>query len=166
MSIFDMRSVEVDVSVTCKNLINHLHEWSDRMHFVGSFIDAYDIFLSGIFIIYVRQYLRDFSTTPRGTYENLNQQTTIGQISDVITKCCTLIASIESRFSSVKAFRRILQDLSSRIVGNSGRLHDHSILFNLPAIVPYRVSHLIKYMIELPRMSVDVTRSSPTHAIT
>lgn len=110
-SVFDVGSMSGEISTACKRFIDLLYDRSDRAYFVGSFVDAYDIFISCVFYIYLEQKhcLESRSHWPIGGLTGA-QGRRLGDVNDVVNKCCTLIAGIESRFGAVKAFRRVLRD--------------------------------------------------------
>lgn len=117
-SIFDARSMSWETSTACKRYIDLLYDQSDQTHFVGSFVDAYDIFICGVFYIDIeqRQHVGVRSQWSPGDL-NRTQGGTLGIANDMVNKCCTLIAGIESRFRAVKAFRRVLRDFFALVTG-------------------------------------------------
>lgn len=117
-SIFDVRSITWETSTACKRLVDLLYDRSDQAHFVGSFVDAYDIFISGVFYIHLEQpqFLRAGSHWSTGDIDGARGGR-LGVANDVINKCCTLIAGIESRFGAVKIFRRVLRDFFALTTG-------------------------------------------------
>lgn len=119
-SIFDTRDINREIRTACKRFIDSLYNRSDHAHFVGSFVDAYDIFISGVFYIQLEQRQGSSLHSNGRTSDHLSgQQGRLGIINDVVNKCCTLIAGIESRFGAVKAFRRVLRDFFALTTGQS-----------------------------------------------
>lgn len=117
-SIFDMRSITWETSTACKRFIDVLYDRSDQAHFVGSFVDAYDILISGVFYIHLEQ--RQFlGVGSHWSTDDMNgaRGSRLGAGNDVVNKCCTLIAGIESRFGAVKVFRRVLRDFFALATG-------------------------------------------------
>lgn len=116
--IFDARSIIWETSTACKGFIDLLYDRSDQAHFVGSFVDAYDIFISGVFYIHLEQpqFLGVGSHWSTGDVDGARGGR-LGNANDVVNKCCTLIAGIESRFAAVKVFRRVLRDFFAFATG-------------------------------------------------
>lgn len=117
-SIFDVTSMDWETSKACKRFIDLLYDRSDQAHFVGSFVDAYDVFISGVFYIHLEQQkcIRVCSHWSTGAL-NGAQGGRLGVANDMINKCCTLLAGIESRFGEVKAFRRVLRGYFAVVTG-------------------------------------------------
>lgn len=117
-SILDMETINDKISMACKRFVDSLYDRSDQAHFVGSFVDAYDIFVSGMFYIHLEQrhgsdaQNYDSPTKPEGVRGGHS-----GLANDMVNKCCTLIAGVEARFGAVKAFRRVLRDFSALTTG-------------------------------------------------
>lgn len=116
--IFEARSIYGEIRTACRRFIDLIYDRSDNAHFVGSFIDAYDIFISGVFYILLEQ-----PQCPRGlsdwSKDDLNgaRQSRLSVTIDVVNKCCTLITGIESRFGAVKVFRRVLREFFAVMTG-------------------------------------------------
>jgi hypothetical protein len=106
-SIFDTNGINREIRTAYERFIDSLYHLSDHAHFTGSFIDAYDIFISGVFYVQLEQRL------------GAGQELRHGNINNVINKCCTVLAGIESRFGAVKAFRRVLRDFAALATGQS-----------------------------------------------
>lgn len=110
-SVLGMRSMNWETSTACKRFIDLLYDRSDQAHFVGSFVDAYDIFISGVFYIHLEQ-KRCAGSPGHGSTSELDraERRRLGDTNDMVNKCCTLITGIEPRFDAVKVFRRVLRD--------------------------------------------------------
>lgn len=119
-AIFDRKDINQEISAACKRFIDSLYSRSDHAHFVGSFVDAYDIFISGVFYIHLEHRKGGGLRINGSAGDQLSaQEIRLRDINDVVNKCCTLIAGIESRFGAVKAFRRVLRDLFALTTGHS-----------------------------------------------
>lgn len=118
-SIFDVTSMEWETSTVCKRFIDSLYDRSDQAHFVGSFVDAYDVFISGVFYIHLEQQkcIRDCSNWSTDDLKGAHGGR-LGVANDMVNKCCTLLAGIESRFGAVKAFRRVLRGYFAVVTGH------------------------------------------------
>ncbi|KAJ0104014.1 Protein STB5 [Diaporthe amygdali] len=87
-SVFDMETMSDEISMACKRFVDSLYDRSDQTHFVGSFVDAYDIFVSGMFYIYLEQ--RHGSDAQN--YESLTKPDGVrgghaGLVNDMVNKC-------------------------------------------------------------------------------
>lgn len=115
-SVFDLRDLSTEISDACKCFIDSLYSQSEQSYFIGSFVDAYDVFMSGMsFILLKRRGI--VNTRDRNPIGDTSSQDAPDQINDMVNKCCTLIAGVESRFGAVKAFRRVLRDFSAVSMG-------------------------------------------------
>lgn len=118
--IFHVKDINREISTACKRFIDSLYSRSDHAHFIGSFVDAYDIFISSIFYIQLEQrHCHDMRSDPYAGTHSGGQELRYGMINDVVNKACTLIAGIESRFGTVKAFRRVLREFFVLATGQS-----------------------------------------------
>lgn len=158
-SIFDTKDINREIGAACKRFIDSLYNRSDHTHFVGSFVDAYDIFISGVFYIQLEQEQGSSQHSIGRTSDHLSgQQERLGVINDMVNKCCTLIAGIESRFGAVKTFRRVLRDFFALTTRQSHPESAESVSMtfaNRVASVVYRLDHLgliaLPVFIELAR---------------
>ncbi|KAK2596290.1 hypothetical protein N8I77_013186 [Diaporthe amygdali] len=157
-SILDMETMNDEISMACKRFVDSLYDRSDQAHFVGSFVDAYDIFVSGMFYIYLEQrhgsdaQNYDSLTKPEGVRGGHS-----GLVNDMVNKCCTLIAAVEARFGAVKALRRVLRDFSALTTGTkSFPQNTKTLLMDLPDIIPTQISLLISQTLDRQR-----TRQTP-----
>lgn len=158
-SIFDMRDIDRERGTACKRFIDSLYKRSDHAHFIGSFVDAYDIFISGVFYIQLEQRQAGSLRGNECTGDHFSgQQARLGVINDVVNKCCTLIAGIESRFGAVKAFRRVLRDFFALTTGQSHPENAESVSMTFAdsaSSVVFRLDHLgliaLPVFIELAR---------------
>lgn len=119
-SIFGTKDISREIEAACKRFIDSLYNQSDDAHFAGSFVDAYDIFISGVFYIHLEHQQSGSLRISGSAGDHLSaQEARLRDINDVVNKCCTLIAGIESRFGAVKAFRRVLRELFALTTGHS-----------------------------------------------
>lgn len=117
-SLFDSESINWEIMTACKGFIDSIHDRSDQAHFVGSFVDAYDIFIAGFFYIHLEQQQGPGARVEGSRSDpNSSQKGRLSAVNDVVNKCCTLIVGIESRFGAIKAFRRVLRDFFAVTMG-------------------------------------------------
>lgn len=128
-------SIQTETISSCEHLIDHIYEKSEHGTFVGSFLDAYDIFSAGVALLCIAL----------GQDQSMKQA--LVQVTKVVNKCSALLTMIGERFSAVKTFRKVLWALSNKAPGSgllSSQMDPQDILYNLPPVIPDRIRQLIR----------------------
>lgn len=99
-------SIQAKTISSCEHLIDRIYEKSEHGTFVGSFLDAYDIFSAGVALLCIAL----------GQDQSMKQA--LVQVTKVVNKCSTLLTMIGERFSAVKTFREVLWALSNKALGS------------------------------------------------
>ena len=95
-SISNYQSIKEDAMTSCARLISQLYDQADHHDFVGSLVDAYDIFSAGVVHLCLSSRAGD----------QIGQQLLLA--TKVTNKCLTLLTIIGERFPYIKGFRRAL----------------------------------------------------------
>jgi hypothetical protein len=122
--ISNARAIEKDFVETGIKYLEETYQTFDRGDFRGSFVDAYDVFATGIAVLCLS---RRSSRPMHGA--------------GIIHKCTNILTLVAAEFPSLKAFHRVLWALSSVTPGNQ---IDDPILQNLPTVIPEGIQGLIK----------------------
>ncbi|KAL0931563.1 uncharacterized protein CTRU02_214298 [Colletotrichum truncatum] len=104
-----VNDVEMDALMTSDQFIGRCYDRFTAGDFVGSFIDAYDVFQAGVVCVCLTWRKGQESPTERR----------LTKVTEIINKASTLVTVIASRFPALSAFQRVLLALSTRIVDNS-----------------------------------------------
>lgn len=101
-NIISPQRVIDDTVNCCQEFIDAVWDQSEHGFFVGSFVDAYDIFAVGVVFIC-------FSSG--ATYQ---PEQTRRELSEMINKVSALLTVIAERFPALKVFRKLIWALSSQ----------------------------------------------------
>ena len=115
-------SISNDMIRCYSEYIEEEYRSSDSGDFVGSFVDAYDLFAAGIGIIC------------------LQRASSISVDMKIINKCTALLTLLGERFPGLRVFRRVLWAFSD--VASVGQELD-PLLENLPEAIPDGIGCLI-----------------------
>ena len=100
-----LRNVTKDTTETCRHFIDRSYDRLQNHLYVGSFVDAYDIFSAALVIIYL------IHSSTSGSY-----QQHLASIMDVVNKCSTILAAIAERFKVFRSFQRVLSSISNHLM--------------------------------------------------
>lgn len=95
-------NLEKDTVQSCSKFITQKHEQLDQGHFVGSFLDSYDIFSAGVV----------YTCLAFGSSSGARQP--IVQAIKIVHRCSTLLTIIGEHFSQFKTFRKIFIVLTDK----------------------------------------------------
>ncbi|ETS81543.1 hypothetical protein PFICI_06545 [Pestalotiopsis fici W106-1] len=102
-----VREVERETIEACARYIDRSYERLQENNFVGSFIEAYDMFTASLTVVHLKR--RDAAC---------NTQQQLASMMDLINKSSTLLTAIAERFSVFRSFQRVLLSLSGHLMAN------------------------------------------------
>lgn len=114
-------SIANDFIKSCVDYLEEEYQRSDRGEFVGSFVDAYDIFGAGVIFVCLT------AGTP-------------SQDANVVNKCTALLTLLGEKFPGLRVFRRVLWALSVLVSGEPAK---DPIIRELPPVIPDGIRRLI-----------------------
>lgn len=103
-----MREVDRETIEACTRYVDRIYERFQDNNFVGSFIEAYDLFTASLTVVHLER--RDVT---------LNTQQQLASMMDVINKSSTLLTVVAERFSMFRGFQRVLLSLSGHLMANT-----------------------------------------------
>ncbi|KAI0151407.1 fungal-specific transcription factor domain-containing protein [Pestalotiopsis sp. NC0098] len=133
------QEVERETVEACVRFVDQTYEQFQDHSFVGSFVDAYDLFSASLTIIQLKR--RDVT---------VNTQLQLASMMDVINKCSALLTVVAERFSIFRSLQRVLLSLSGRLMTNSipGAQITSNMEVELPDAIPDHLRLLISSCVD------------------
>lgn len=134
-----MREVDRETIEACTRYVDRIYERFQDNNFVGSFIEAYDLFTASLTVVHLER--RDVT---------LNTQQQLASMMDVINKSSTLLTVVAERFSMFRGFQRVLLSLSGHLMANTipGAQDNPNIEDMLPESASESLRSLIKLCVQ------------------
>ncbi|KAF7541309.1 hypothetical protein G7054_g679 [Neopestalotiopsis clavispora] len=134
-----MREVDRETIEACTRYVDRIYERFQDNNFVGSFIEAYDLFTASLTVVHLKR--RDVTS---------NTQQQLASMMDVINKSSTLLTVVAERFSMFRGFQRVLLSLSGHLMANTipGAQDNPNIEDMLPESASESLRSLIKLCVQ------------------